>query len=66
MDTPTGGVDRPLSNDDIVAKYQSLMKAVTSDARAQRLLETILSLDTQPLAGGLLALLTDAVENPLS
>lgn len=42
------------------------MPAVRSHARAEQLLETIPSLDTQRSVSGLLALLTDPVENHLS
>lgn len=66
VETPTGGVDHPLSNDDIVKKFRSLTGAVTTEARAQQLLDTVLNLDTLQNAGDLLTLLTDPVKNPLA
>ena len=66
VESPTGGVEHPLSNDDIVKKFLGLTRAVTSETRVQQILATVLSLDTQQSAGDLLKLLTDPVKNPLA
>lgn len=65
VESPTGGVDHPLSNDDIIQKYLALTRAVTSETRVQQILAAVLSLDTQQSTDDLLKLLTDPVANPL-
>ncbi len=45
-----GASDRPLSADDIVAKYLENARMAVSDARARSVLEAVLSLDDTPAA----------------
>ena len=66
VESPTGGVDHPLSNDDIVKKFLGLTRAVTSETRVQQILAAVLSLGTQQSTADLLKLLTAPVTNPLT
>lgn len=66
MESPTGGVDHPLSNDDIVNKFLGLTRAVASETRVQQILTTVLNLDSHQSADDLRKLLIDPVTNPLA
>ena len=66
VESPTGGVDHPLTNDDITKKFLGLTRAVTSETRVQQILAAVLNLDTQSSTNDLLNLLTEPVTNPLT
>jgi len=55
--TPKGEPDKPLSWDEVEAKFLSLARAVYDDAHCTRIIETVRSLDSAPEIGELTALL---------
>jgi aconitate decarboxylase len=60
------GVDPPLSNDDIVAKWRKLTKNIVDEKVVTMIEEMVLSLEEQGDIGGLCELLGQTSKNPLA
>ena len=57
IEMPTGGADRPLNNDAIVAKFRTLSSSVTGEDRIGKLQNFVLNIDKAERAATLLDLL---------
>ena len=66
VETPTGGADHPLNNDEIVAKFKTLVSAVANEERIDKLHEFVLTIDQQEKAAALLNLLKEEVTDALA
>ncbi|WP_043839401.1 MmgE/PrpD family protein [Muricoccus aerilatus] len=62
---PRGGLRRPLSNDEIVAKYRQLTGPIVEPARREAIERAVLGLETLGDAGALIALLGPPVGQAL-
>ena len=65
VDVPLGAPERPLTNAEIVAKYQSLTGGLIPKSRGEQILNFALGLDKVRDSAGLLSLLKGPVRNPL-
>ncbi len=66
VETPSGGVDRPLSNEDIEAKFNMLAATVVDERRAADIRDLVLNIETQPSLAGLLTLLETPTRDALA
>jgi len=66
VETPRGGEDHPLSNDDIVNKFKNLLKAIADESTSEKICDFVLNLEKQKQMLPMFNLIKEPVKNALS
>jgi aconitate decarboxylase len=66
VETPRGGEDHPLSNDDIVNKFKNLLKAIADESTSETICDFVLNLEKQKQMLPMFNLIKEPVKNALS